>query len=90
MVKFLHRKMKIEPVTRDQFEALCRAVGPQGFLLDLQRVDITVGRGIGKGTERFLWTHEGYRITVRDHRGQMQIKRSQYPDPAYFKMKGNA
>lgn len=80
--------MEIEPITKDQLAALHRLMGPQGFMVDLQRVDITVGRGIGRNKEHYLWTREGYRITVWQGRHNMMVKRSKDPDPEYFKMKG--
>lgn len=57
--------MKIEPVTKEQVEALVNAVGPIAAMISgLYKVDLSRGRGVLKKYKHCLWTDDGRRITV--------------------------
>lgn len=57
--------MNIEPVTQKAVEHLRRAMSPMAaMVIDLDKVDLSKGRGVLKGNDRCLWTTDKRRITI--------------------------
>ena len=81
--------MKIEPVTKEQVNALTRSVSPMARLVvGMADVDVRKGRGVlvdetGTGSvSHCLWTRSRHRITVcvcSD--GGLVVSRGKEPDP---------
>lgn len=71
-----------EPVTIDQMLSLRRMLSPlASMLIDLDKVDLSLGRGVGEGTRRCLWTKEGHRIDISVEYGTFIASQTKEPDP---------
>lgn len=53
-----------EAVTKKQVEHLARFLGIGAMLIDFDKIDYSMGRGILEGSNRCLWTKAGQRITI--------------------------
>lgn len=82
--------MKTEPVTKQQVKSLRKALYSLGseIVIDWEKIDYEVGRGVIGEKEHCLWTKEGKRINVNigDH-GTIIVKQSKEIDPLYEELK---
>jgi len=78
----------IESFTKNQVRALIRCLGLGAMLMDWDKLDYEVGRGILEGESRCLWTTDGHRITITVCRDSGFIAgQSNEPDPLYTELR---
>ena len=71
-----------EPITADQMKWLHRLLPNMTLtLIDLDKVDMSLGRGVGEGTRRCLWTTDGKRIEISMEQGTLIASQTKKPDP---------
>lgn len=79
--------IKTEPVTKEQVNAIRRALGIGAILMDWD-IDYEIGRGLLGGIDRCLWSKKGFRITILiDWTGLLLASQGNDPDPVYAKLR---
>lgn len=84
-------KLETEPITKEQVLSLRKAINSRGseIIIDWEKIDYEVGRGILDDKNHCLWTTDGYRIEVNVlDTGGLIISQSEEVDPNYKKLKG--
>ena len=76
-------ELQREPVTKKQVDIIAKIIGLGAIIVELDKVDYSVGRGILEGNDRCLWTVDGKRITIEAGSGALIVSQSTEVDPLY-------
>lgn len=72
-----------EPVGWNDIYHLGRMLSPVAKqMIDLNKLDLSLGRGVGKGNDRCLWMTDGRRIEIIvGQGGELIVSKTKEPDP---------